>query len=80
MRRRAHTLAAVIVAGLAAVVAVPGALAGQEMPGVTARTVTIGGTFSLTGVASGYAPIFDRHAGVLQLRQRLIASRSFIAR
>lgn len=41
-------------------VALPGAFAGgQATPGVTARTITIGGTFPLTGAASSYAPIAD---------------------
>src|SRR3972149_373531 len=39
----------------------PGALAAsgaaKSDPGITARTITIGGTFPLTGPASGYAPI-----------------------
>lgn len=47
-------------AGLVAVLAlsVPGAFGGAaQTPGVTAKTVTIGGTFPLTGVAAAYAPI-----------------------
>ena len=37
---------------------VSGALGGAEQtPGVTAKTIVIGGTFPLTGVASSYAPI-----------------------
>ncbi len=37
---------------------VPGALGGAEQtPGVTAKTITIGGTFPLTGPAAAYAPI-----------------------
>jgi branched-chain amino acid transport system substrate-binding protein len=48
--------------GIALVVAlaltVPGALgSAQQTPGVTARTITIGGTFPLTGPAASYAPI-----------------------
>jgi branched-chain amino acid transport system substrate-binding protein len=47
--------------GLVAALAltVPGAFGGatQQTPGVTARTVTIGGTFPLTGPAAAYAPI-----------------------
>ena len=41
------------------VVALPGAFGGdQAVPGVTAKTITIGGTFPLTGgAASSYAPI-----------------------
>ena len=47
-------------AGLVAVLAlsVPGAFGGEaQTPGVTARSITIGGTFPLTGVAAAYAPI-----------------------
>lgn len=45
-----------IVAALA--LTVPGALGGAEQtPGVTAKTIVIGGTFPLTGVAASYAPI-----------------------
>ena len=45
-------------AAAAALVALPVALGGsQAVPGVTARTITIGGTFPLTGAASSYAPI-----------------------
>jgi len=37
---------------------VPGALGGAEQtPGVTAKTIAIGGTFPLTGPAAAYAPI-----------------------
>ena len=36
--------------------------------GVTAKTITIGGTFPLTGPASGYDPCGDE--GVLLVRQR----------
>jgi len=37
---------------------VPGALGGAEQtPGITAKTVKIGGTFPLTGPAAAYAPI-----------------------
>jgi branched-chain amino acid transport system substrate-binding protein len=37
---------------------VPGAIGGStQTPGVTARTITIGGTFPLTGFAASYAPI-----------------------
>jgi branched-chain amino acid transport system substrate-binding protein len=47
--------------GLVAALAltVPGAFGGaaQQTPGLTARTVTIGGTFPLTGPAAAYAPI-----------------------
>ncbi|MFN2467983.1 MAG: ABC transporter substrate-binding protein [Gaiellaceae bacterium] len=45
-------------AAAAALVALPVALGGsQATPGVTARTITIGGTFPLTGPVSSYAPI-----------------------
>src|ERR1051325_10425190 len=58
VRKNARFLAAPIVAGLATILIVPGALARPQVtPGLTARTVTIGGTFSLSGPASGYAPI-----------------------
>jgi branched-chain amino acid transport system substrate-binding protein len=46
--------------GLVAVLAlsVPGAFGSQgQTPGVTAKTITIGGTFPLTGPAAAYAPI-----------------------
>jgi branched-chain amino acid transport system substrate-binding protein len=46
--------------GLVAVLAltVPGAFGGAaQTPGVTAKTITIGGTFPLTGPAASYAPI-----------------------
>ena len=42
----------------------------QAAPGITAKTITIGGTFPLTGPASSYAPIPRRDEGVLQLHQR----------
>jgi branched-chain amino acid transport system substrate-binding protein len=42
----------------ALVLTVPGAFGGPaQTPGVTAKTITIGGTFPLTGVAAAYAPI-----------------------
>jgi branched-chain amino acid transport system substrate-binding protein len=45
----------------ALVLAIPAALAkadvAQQAPGVSARTITIGGTFPLSGPASSYAPI-----------------------
>jgi len=47
-------------AGLVAVLAlsVPGAFGGAaQTPGITAKTITIGGTFPLTGPAAAYAPI-----------------------
>ena len=46
--------------GLVAALAltVPGAFGGAaQTPGVTAKTVIIGGTFPLTGPAAAYAPI-----------------------
>jgi branched-chain amino acid transport system substrate-binding protein len=47
--------------GLVAALAltVPGAFGGatQTTPGITAKTITIGGTFPLTGPAAAYAPI-----------------------
>jgi branched-chain amino acid transport system substrate-binding protein len=50
-----------IVCGVALVAAfaltVPGALGSAEQAGVTARSITIGGTFPLTGPAAAYAPI-----------------------
>jgi branched-chain amino acid transport system substrate-binding protein len=58
MRTKLDTLPAVIVAGLVAMVILPGALAREEAtPGLTAKSVTIGGTFPLSGPASSYAPI-----------------------
>jgi branched-chain amino acid transport system substrate-binding protein len=45
-----------LVAALA--LSVPGAIGGPEqVPGLTARSITIGGTFPLTGPAAAYAPI-----------------------
>ena len=55
MRRVALAFGAVAVA---AAVLLPGALGGAAAtPGVTAKTVTIGGTFPFSGPASSYAPI-----------------------
>ena len=55
MRR---ALLALGVVAIAASVLLPGAFGGSSAtPGVTARTVTIGGTFPLSGPASSYAPI-----------------------
>ena len=56
MRRR-FTLAAV--AALAALVTAAGALAAGagDTTGITKRTITLGGTFPLSGPASSYAPI-----------------------
>mgnify|MGYP000315357673 CR=1 FL=1 len=55
--RKLVVLATALVAALA--LTVPGAIGGPEQstPGVTAKTVTIGGTFPLTGPAAAYAPI-----------------------
>ncbi len=55
--RKLVVLATSLVAALA--LTVPGAIGGPEQatPGVTAKTVTIGGTFPLTGPAAAYAPI-----------------------
>ena len=55
MRR---VLLALGVVAIAAAVLLPGALGGSSAtPSVTARTVTIGGTFPFSGPASSYAPI-----------------------
>ncbi len=54
--RKLVVLATALVAALA--LTVPGAIGGPgQTPGVTAKTVTIGGTFPLTGPAASYAPI-----------------------
>jgi ABC-type branched-subunit amino acid transport system substrate-binding protein len=54
--RKLIACAVALVAGLT--LTVPGAIGGPEQtPGVTARTITIGGTFPLTGPAASYAPI-----------------------
>lgn len=54
--RKLIAFGAVVVAALA--LTVPGAVGGPEqVPGVTARSVTVGGTFPLTGFAATYAPI-----------------------
>jgi branched-chain amino acid transport system substrate-binding protein len=46
----------VLTAALALIV--PGAFGGAEQtPGLTARSITVGGTFPLTGAAAAYAPI-----------------------
>lgn len=55
MRR---ALLALGVAAVALTVLLPGAFGRtQDTPGVTARTITLGGTFPLSGPASSYAPI-----------------------
>lgn len=58
MRRR---LSVVLVVALAAAVAAVGALAAGAArtvdPGITARTIVLGGTYPLSGPASSYAPI-----------------------
>jgi branched-chain amino acid transport system substrate-binding protein len=54
--RKIIASAVVLVAALA--LTVPGALGGAtKTPGVTAKTITIGGTFPLTGQAAAYAQI-----------------------
>ena len=54
--RKLVAFAAVLVAALA--LTVPGAIGGPgQTPGVTAKSITIGGTFPLTGPAAAYAPI-----------------------
>src|SRR5579884_3974754 len=58
MRRKLSAAVALAVAGVVAMVALPSAFGHAQVdPGITARTITIGGTFPLTGPASGYAPI-----------------------
>ena len=54
--RKLVAVAIVLVAALA--LTVPGAIGGPgQTPGVTAKSITIGGTFPLTGPAASYAPI-----------------------
>ncbi len=54
--RKIIASAVVLVAALA--LTVPGAIGGPgQTPGVTAKTITIGGLFPLTGPAASYAPI-----------------------
>jgi branched-chain amino acid transport system substrate-binding protein len=54
--RKLIAFGVVLVAALA--LTVPGAIGGPEqVPGVTARSITVGGTFPLTGPAAAYAPI-----------------------
>ena len=54
--RKIIVSAVVLVAALA--LTVPGAIGGPgQTPGVTAKTITIGGTFPLTGPAAAYSPI-----------------------
>jgi branched-chain amino acid transport system substrate-binding protein len=51
-------LLALCAAAVALIVTLPGALGSrQAVPGVTAKSIKIGGTFPLTGSASSYAPI-----------------------
>src|SRR5215470_219505 len=45
------------VVAIAAAILLPGAMGGPATPGVTAKTVLIGGTFPFSGPASSYAPI-----------------------
>ena len=55
MRRASLALS---IAAVAAAIALPGAFAGAAAsPGVSAKAVTIGGTFPFSGPASSYAPI-----------------------
>jgi branched-chain amino acid transport system substrate-binding protein len=58
MMRRKLFVAALVAGGAMMTVALPNAF-GRALtdPGITARTVTIGGTFPLSGPASSYAPI-----------------------
>ena len=63
--RKLVALATVLVAALA--LTVPGAIGGPgQTPGVTAKSIVIGGTFPLTGPAASYAPIPLGHEGVLR--------------
>jgi branched-chain amino acid transport system substrate-binding protein len=62
VERRRRSVRKLIAFGVALVAALalmaPGAVGGPEqVPGVTARSITIGGTFPLTGPAAAYAPI-----------------------
>src|SRR5262245_9874327 len=58
MRRKLYPVIALAIAGLVTLLALPSAFAKPQIdPGITARTVTIGGTFPLSGPASSYAPI-----------------------
>ena len=57
MRRKLSPVMALAAAVVAAMAALPGALGGPAVPGVTAKDVVIGGTFPLSGPASTYAPI-----------------------
>src|SRR6187402_75137 len=61
-RQGGRSVRKLIACGVALVAAVafmvPGALGSAEQtPGVTARTIVVGGTFPLTGPAAAYAPI-----------------------
>jgi branched-chain amino acid transport system substrate-binding protein len=58
MRTKIYPVIALAVAALATLLALPNAFAGTKTdPGITAKTVQIGGTFPLSGPASSYAPI-----------------------
>jgi branched-chain amino acid transport system substrate-binding protein len=62
VERRRTSVRKLIACGVGLVAAlaftVPGAFGGAEQtPGVTARSITVGGTFPLTGPAAAYAPI-----------------------
>jgi branched-chain amino acid transport system substrate-binding protein len=57
MRRKLYPVVA-LAAGLVTLLALPSAFAKTQVdPGITAKSVTIGGTFPLSGPASSYAPI-----------------------
>jgi branched-chain amino acid transport system substrate-binding protein len=58
MPRKLYPVIALAAAGLVTLLALPNAFAKAHTdPGITAKTVTIGGTFPLSGPASSYAPI-----------------------
>ena len=58
MRTKLYPVIALAVAALATLLALPNAFAGTKTdPGITGKSVKIGGTFPLSGPASSYAPI-----------------------
>jgi branched-chain amino acid transport system substrate-binding protein len=58
MRGKLYPVIALAAAALVTLLALPSALSQTQLdPGITAKSVTIGGTFPLSGPASGYAPI-----------------------
>src|SRR5262245_7393978 len=63
VERRRRSVRKLIACGVALIAAlallvVPGAFGGEaQVPGVTARSITVGGTFPLSGGAAAYAPI-----------------------